>query len=258
MKVALFQGEGVCAAPDENIEIMRQAASDAAEKGAELIVFPELFLSGYNLGAEAASQGEEEGSRNSKRIVDIAQNYAIAVLYGYVEREGERLYISAKLIQRDGSTLLNHRKCQLFGGFEQSSFQEGSSFEVARLGDFTLGFLICYEVEFPEAVRALAAKGANLVIVLSATSEPYSWVPEVMVPTRALENQIYLVFSNRCGREGDLVYCGGSRVVGPDGQVLGALGKEEGLIFAQLETERIASSRARFDYLSDLRQDLYR
>lgn len=257
MKVALFQGEGVLAGPEENIEIMRQAASDAADSGADLIVFPELFLSGYNLGEETARFGESDGGLNSKRIVDIAQNYAIAVLYGYIERAGENLYNAARLVLKDGSTLLNHRKCQLFGAFEQSAFEQGSQLEIAEFGDFKLGFLICYEIEFPEAARALARKGANFVIVLSATSEPYHYVPELMVPVRAVENQIYLAFANRCGREGKLTYCGGSRIVGPDGEVLEKLGGQEGLILAELDMTKIAAVRAKFDYLQDLRPELF-
>ncbi len=258
MKVAVYQGEGVPGAPDENIEIMREAVAEAATAGAELIVFPELFLTGYNIPGEVESLAEGEGTRATKRMIDLAQNYAIAILYGYVEKEGEDCYNSARLILRDGSTLLNHRKCQPYGDYEKGAFQKGDSFEVADFTGFKVGILICYEVEFPETARQLARSGANLILVSSATSAQDRIVPQLLAPARAAENQVFLVFANRCGSEGGLSYSGKSRIFGPSGETLAALEGEEGLIIADLDPALIDTTRARYCYLDDLRDEIYR
>ena len=83
-------------------------------------------------------------------------------------------------------------------------------------------------------------------------------VPGLLAPARAAENQAFLVFANRCGREGDLGYCGKSRIYGPLGEVLASIEEEEGLILAELDPERISKQRARYCYLTDLRPEIYR
>ncbi|MDX1402072.1 MAG: nitrilase-related carbon-nitrogen hydrolase, partial [Kiloniellales bacterium] len=206
MKIALFQGEGLSRAPSEVIEIMRQAASEAADDGADLVVFPELFLTGYNLGDDAREFAEHKNSKNNKRIVDIAQNYAISIVYGFIEEDSGKYYNTARFISKSGSTLLNHRKCALFGPYEQEVFDRGNTIDLVSFGDFTIGLLICYEIEFPEYARTLAQKGADLIVAISATSGGYSYVSETLVPARAIENQIFVAFANRCGRESDLAY----------------------------------------------------
>lgn len=117
--------------------------------------------------------------------------------------------------------------------------------------------LICYDVEFPENVRALALAGADLVLVPTALMAPYGFIPRAMVPTRAYENQVFLAYANRCGREGAFEYYGESCVIGPDGAELARAGAGEALITADLDRERLAASRALNTYLPDRRPEIY-
>ncbi len=183
----------------------------------------------------------------------------IALLLGYPERgEDDAVYNAVQLIDRDGSSLANYRKCHLFGDLDRGMFHAGSGLsEVVELDGVRIGLLICYDVEFPESVRLLALAGADLVAVPTALMDPFEAVARILVPARALENQVFLAYANRCGREGDLRYCGLSCVVGPDGADLARAGRGEQLILADLDLARLAASRLANSYLADRRPELY-
>ena len=256
-KIAVFQGDGVLGGVAENLEIMREAVSEAKRADAELVIFPECILTGYNIGEASRELAEAADGPSAKRIVDMARSYGIAILYGYPERAGEALYNAAQLIARGGERLANHRKCQLYGAGERQLFTPGDEALVVNLEGLKLGLLICYDIEFPEAARRLALKGAELIAVASATPQPHEEISRILVPARACENQVFVAFANRCGREGELAYSGGSCVIGPGGADLARAAGEETLLIAEIDTAEIARHRAKFDYLADRRQDLY-
>jgi predicted amidohydrolase len=117
--------------------------------------------------------------------------------------------------------------------------------------------LICYDVEFPEPVRAAARAGAHLVAVPTAQMEPFEFVAEQLVRARAWENQVYLAYANHTGREGDLVYVGRSSIVGPNAEVLDSAGLEARVLRATLETAAVERAQRENPYLTDLRTDLF-
>ena len=256
-KIAIYQGDGVLGGVAETLEIMREVVSEAKLAAADLVVFPELMLSGYNMGDSVPDLAEAADGPSAKRIADMARSYGLAIVYGYPERDGERVFNTTQMVTRSGDALLNYRKCQLYGPWEKASFEAGSGFQVTDWDGLKLGLLICYDIEFPEAARRLAEQGADLIVVSSATPEPQTDVSEVLVPARACENQLYVAFSNRCGSEDDLAYCGGSCIIGPDGRDLARVQKQEGLLYAEIDTGAIRHRRAIYDYLADRRRELY-
>jgi predicted amidohydrolase len=161
------------------------------------------------------------------------------------------------LIGPDGAWLANARKAHLFGAEEKRLFIPGDSLSVASVGDMRIGILICYDVEFPEAVRALALQGAELIAVPTALMRPFDRVARWLVPVRAFENQVFLAYANRCGREGDLEYCGESCVIAPDGSELARARQAEELLVADLDPDAFERSRTDNPYLRDRRADLY-
>ncbi len=106
-------------------------------------------------------------------------------------------------------------------------------------------------------MRALALAGADLVAVPTALMRPYEVVARTVVPARAYENQVYVAYANRSGREAELAYCGESCVVGPDGVDLARAGSGDELLLAEIDPARLASSRADNTHLGDRRPELY-
>jgi predicted amidohydrolase len=180
------------------------------------------------------------------------------VLYGYPERAGGDVYNAAQLIDHDGRGLANYRKTHLFGEIDRRAFRPGDGgFVQATLDGVRLGILICYDTEFPEAVRAQALAGVEFVAVPTALMRPYETVANTLVPCRAYENQVFVAYVNRCGREGELEYCGLSCVVAPDGTDLARAGEGEELLVADLDIALHRDTRAPNTYLQDRRPELY-
>lgn len=237
---------------------MARVAGECAAQGCGLVVFPELFASGYNIGDEVFDLAEPVDGATAAALSTAASDHGIAILAGYPERAGHRVYNAAMLVGPDGEVAANARKTHLFGPEEQRLFAPGESLTLARLGDLSIGILICYDVEFPEAVRALALDGAALLAVPTALMRPHDRIAEDLVPIRAFENQVFLAYANRCGREGTLDYCGASCIVGPDGGELARAGGGEALLTAEVDPDAYEQSRRDNPYLSDRRPGLYR
>jgi predicted amidohydrolase len=260
MRIALYQGHPGPLDVSGNLVRLRQQAEYAAARGAQLLVCPEMFLSGYNIGlAQVSRLAEPADGRSALAVAEIAQAQRIAIVYGYPEQAGDgALYNSVQLIDAQGRSLCNYRKTHLFGTLDRAMFSPGADhFPVVELDGWKVGMLICYDIEFPENARRLALAGAELILVPTANMAPYDFVCQVTVRSRAQENQCYLVYANYCGAEGDIHYCGQSSIVGPDGSQLALAAQEPGLLLADIERERVARGREAFPYLADLRQDLH-
>ncbi|WP_044871205.1 carbon-nitrogen hydrolase family protein [Pseudomonas sp. LFM046] len=261
MRIALYQCAPLPLAPEANLERLRERAAEAARRGAALLVSPEMFLSGYNIGLEAVTAlAEPCDGPWAERVAGIAREQGIAILYGYPERSAEgAIFNSVQLIDAQGQRLGNYRKTHLFGELDNSMFSAGSDhYPLLELNGWKLGLLICYDVEFPENVRRLALAGADLVLVPTANMEPFDFVCEVLVRARAFENQCYLAYANYCGGEGEIRYCGLSSVSAPDGSQAAVCGREETLAFADLRRDLLEKSRESVTYLKDRRAELYR
>jgi len=259
MKLAVYQGSGRVGDVAANLAIVDAVAQEAAAAGAGLVVFPEAFVCGYNIGDRVHDLAEAIDGPAVTALCDSARRAGIAVLCGYYERAGDRLHNAAVLAGADGNVLANYRKCQLFGAWEQSVFTPGEGFAaLATVGGLKVGVLICYDIEFVETARRLALAGADLIAVPTAQMAPGDNVPQLLVPARAAENQLFVAYVNRAGPEGDLDFIGQSCVADPDGADLARAGRTaEGLIFADLDRAAIDTVRARFSYLDDRRRDLY-
>lgn len=258
MKIALYQGLARLLEPERNLERMEEMAHAAALQGAGLVIFPELFLTGYNLGDDAARLAESAEGPSARRVGEIAARHKLAILYGYPEKEGARVYNSALLIDETGRAQANYRKTHLFGPDERRLFRPGDALAVARCGDLKVGILICYDIEFPELVRAVALEGADLIAVPTALSPPYYEIPTSIIRARAYENQVFVAYCNHVGQERGLAYIGSSALAGPDGKDLARAGeRDETLLVATVDPGRYEESRRVNTYFEDRRPELY-
>ncbi len=257
MKIALYQGPGKINDIEAAWAHLAERAACAKTGGADLLVLPEMYLSGYNIGAEAARSAAlvQTGLAPARRI---AEANSIALVFGYPELVGEQVANAAALIGPDGTLLLNYRKTHLFGALDRDMFKAiGQEFAVAELHGHKIGLLICYDIEFPEPARALALAGADLLLIPTAQMQPYTQVARHLIPTRAYENQLYIAYANHSGSDDGLDYVGLSSICGPDGAVLAAAGLGEELIYATLDKPHHAKVRETDPLLRDRRPELY-
>ncbi|MBT2419838.1 carbon-nitrogen hydrolase family protein [Streptomyces sp. ISL-22] len=258
MRTALLQSSGRPGSTVENLKVLDEAAGRAAAAGAGLLVAPEMFLTGYAIGDDIARLAEPADGDSADAIAETATRHGLAIAYGYPERAGDTVFNSAQLISADGTRLANYRKTHLFGCFERDHFTPGDQQVVqAELGGLRVGILICYDVEFPENVRAHALAGTDLLVVPTAQMHPFQFVAESMIPVRAFENQMYVAYVNRAGREGEFEFVGLSTLAGPDGVARTRAGRGEELVLADVDPAFLAASREENPYLKDRRPGLY-
>lgn len=257
MKIALYQGPGLINDVPASFVLMDAKAQEAKAQGAGLLILPEMFLTGYNIGPEnAKAQALTPAALTPAR--EIAQTSNIALAFGYPEKVGEDVANSAVLIGADGEILLNYRKSHLFGDLDRAMFKSvGTEFPVAELNGFKIGLLICYDIEFPEPARRLALAGADVILIPTAQMQPYEQVARHVLPARAYENQVYTAYANHSGDDDGLSYVGLSSICGPNGAVLAMAGLDEEMLFAELDTTHLAAVRAADPFFKDRRPELY-
>ncbi|HVE21587.1 MAG TPA: carbon-nitrogen hydrolase family protein [Acidocella sp.] len=257
MKLALYQGPGVINSPDAAFALMETKATEARANGARLLLFPEMYVSGYNIGAEAARR-HALAPADLAPAQKIAQSLGMGLAFGYPERVGDQVANAAVLIDATGTVLLNYRKSHPCREYDRAMFDvTGREFPLATVGGAKLGLLICKDIEFPEPARRLALAGADLILVPAAQTPPYDPVARHVIPARAYENQVYVAYANRTGAEHGLDYIGQSSICGPDGAVLAMAGQGEELLFASTDAAHHAAIRRADTLLADRRPDLY-
>ena len=207
MRIALYQCQPLPLDVAGNLQRLASIASQAQD--IDLLVLPEMFLTGYNIGAKAvADLAQPSDGDAALQIAELAQTTGIAIAYGYPERDLDgHIYNSVQVIDSHGKSLCNYRKTHLFGQLDRDMFSPGpDAFPVFELNGWQLGLLICYDLEFPENTRRLALAGAELIVVPTANMAPYDFIAEVTVRSRAFENQCYVAYANYCGHEGNVHY----------------------------------------------------
>lgn len=234
VRVACYQ----CASPSGDIAkgeaIIDTALSQAADANIDMLVMPELFLPGYNAVTQSKPEGWDEVL---PRLMKLCRKHNVALTIGLPEYAQDGVYNTAYAFGADGTLLANYRKIQLFGPREMQLFHAGEQLCTFDYKGTRFGLLICYDVEFPEHARALTRAGVDVVLTPTANMEPFIGVCTLLVPARALENAITVVYANYTGSEGDLTYVGHSVIAGPDGTTLATVGTGEGLITATLLTD---------------------
>jgi predicted amidohydrolase len=243
----LAQLESALRNPRANAE--RAAEALAAHPEADIAVFPELFLSAYDLRAldETARPAD---CPELAEVARAAARTATAVVVGFAEQGGRgSLFNSVACFDRDGTRAGVYRKAQLFAG-ERKVFSPGRELRIVRLAGLAVAPLICFDVEFPELPRALAQAGAELFVTASANMEPYADDHELATRARALENHVPHLYANAVGTIGRLRFVGRSRSVSASGEVVAEAGAGEALLVAPVETA--AAVDESLDYLRQL------
>ncbi|MDM7457601.1 MAG: nitrilase-related carbon-nitrogen hydrolase [Tepidimonas sp.] len=237
MRIALWQtphpsaGDGAAA-----LHRLEDAAARAALQGAHWLVTPEMALTGYLIAPEhLAALAEPADGPLAQAVAAIARRHRLGIAYGWPERhpDGAKPWNAVQAIGPDGQRLAVHRKAHLFGVADRTRFTAGEALAAPfECGGWRIGLLICFDVEQPAAVRALARQGAQLILAPTANMLPYDDAPCLTLPRLAAESRVAIAYANACGAEGDTHYGGLSRLVGPDGRVVAAARRGEALLMA--------------------------
>lgn len=255
MRISGLQTAGTPGDVGANLRELEAACAQARASGSELLITSELFLTGYDIGDSLLELARTD---LLPPLQDIARRHGLALVAGLPEYEEGAVYNSAFFISSTGTILGRHRKTHLFGELDRRYFTPGDRLTtLIDFGGIRIALLICYDVEFPENVRAAVLAGADLIAVPTAQMDPYVFVADHLLRVRAWENQVYIAYINHDGAEGSLTYVGRSSITGPSADVLDRVEHGNRLISAVVDPSATARGRKENPYLNDRRPDLY-
>lgn len=261
MKIAAAQIACALGDVDANVRKMRDFAARAKEAGADLIVFPEMADTGYAMPViRKEATAWNEGA--VPELQEIARALAIGVISGVSERDGESIYNSQVSINAGGEIVAKYRKTHLFSPppiEEHKCFAAGDELVSFAVGGLRLGLTICYDLRFPEVYRTLACEqGVNVFIISSAWPFPRVEHQRVLATARAIENQSYVVLSNRVGKDDGAAFCGSSAIIDAYGVVIAAASADrEEVILGDVSQDVITSVRDRMGVFEHRRPEVY-
>jgi len=261
ISVALGQFSPKQCDKDHNIRTMKEWVGKARRLNVDLVIFPELSLTGYICRDLFYTLAEPIDGPSIKEMEKIARDNNIHVIFGFPEQARSEgiIYNSCALIGAEG-LLGCYRKMHLPTAtiFEEKRyFRPGYEPAVVNTSLGRIGLTICYDLFFPEIVRLLVADGAQLVACVSVSPGVRRDYFETFTKARAMENSVFLAYVNRVGIEDGVQFWGGSHLLNPNGEVLvRAKYDVEDFVVAQVDYDDLRRVRAFLPTLRDLRPDL--
>ncbi|UCF05816.1 MAG: carbon-nitrogen hydrolase family protein [bacterium] len=267
MKIALIQQHATRDKAD-NIARGVTALEEAAAAGAQLVAFAELafefFWPQYPATGDAGTMAERVPGPTTEVFAEKAQELSVVVVLNLFERDGTRTYDCSPVIDADGRFL---GKTRMVHVIEAPCFHESGYYTPGDLGAGVfdtaagrIGVAICYDRHFPEYMRALALKGAELVVVPQAGAVD-EWPPgifEAELQIASFHNGYFSALVNRIGEEETLTFAGESFVAGPDGRVLARAPKgSDHILICDVDLASCAASHARRHFIPDRRPEIY-
>ncbi|MDC1317990.1 carbon-nitrogen hydrolase family protein [Candidatus Thioglobus sp.] len=223
--------------------------------GLDLIVCPELFLSGYGSFDKIKEYCEQSDGKYANKISALAKKYSTAILYGYPEMAKNSLFNSAQYFDSKGTSLANHRKKMLPPTANESKiFKPGNKSSVIMVNGIKSAIVICYELEFPELIRKLALQGVELIIAPTGQSSHWPAAALYNCRTRAFENGIFVIYANSTGTLNGISFMGESKIIGPDGLDINNANEDEKVIVGEINTNQISLIRKKLPYLDDAKK----
>lgn len=257
LTIALAQMDIALGNPATNVATVRQFAGEAAGKGADLLVLPELWSTGYDLErAQELAVSLDDGSFHV--LAELAQEHHITIAGSILTRNQGLPRNTATLYGVDGSLRAAYSKIHLFGLMQEDRYLgAGDDAPIFELDWGCSAFAICYDLRFPELFRSYAVRGAALIIVPAEWPHPRLEHWRTLVQARAIEDQCFIVACNRVGEDRNNRFCGHSLVVDPWGTILVEGEEEACLLLAEIDLGLATTVRTRMSVLRDRRPELY-
>ncbi|MCA9904042.1 MAG: carbon-nitrogen hydrolase family protein [Anaerolineae bacterium] len=255
-------------AEDNLVKMSEMISKIASQQKVDLIVFPELITSGYELGLRFTELAQRVPGPTVNLIAQRANEYGVYIAFGMVtkERVESVLYNSSVLVGPEGELLEVYNKIHLRGE-ERMAFREGFKLPIVETEVGNIGMMIGYDLAFPEVARSLVLDGADVLCVVgnweAATIDEW----KTYLRARAYENAVFVVGANRVGEDVTLTFGGESMIVGPRGQIYASLANEtdpntgaplEGFAVARIDLDEVRKNREEFQLIQNRQPLVYK
>lgn len=246
VRVAAIQMEVCSGEPKKNMVRAEAMLNEAARQGAQAVLLPELWTTGYTLD-RFEELADECAAPTLQFLEDAARNLGITIIGGsFPERGPQGIYSACYIIGPDGSTLSRYSKEHLFPLLREPEFlRPGEASTVTNTPFGPWSTLICFDIRFPESVRRLAYQGAKVLWVPAEWPHPRLEHWRILLRARAIENQFFVVAANRTGQGDNSDWCGHSAIIDPWGNLLAEASQEETVLVADLDMSLVDEVRRR-------------
>lgn len=243
---------------EDNLVTAERMIGEAAAGGAQLILLPELWSTGYDL-PNAPAYAAELGGGMFAQVAGCARAYDIAIYGSLLERRGSQIMNSAAFYTAAGALGAVYRKIHLFRLFDEHRWLGEGAAPIALATPWaSAGLAICYDLRFPELFRryAVADKAALMLICAEwPRARIAHW--RALLIARAIENQCFVIASNSCGDTGGTRFGGHSMIIDPWGGIALEAGGDEDLLTAEIDLAQVTAARAAIPVFEDRRPELY-
>ena len=263
IKLALAQISSKRENKEANLQKIETLTFKAKEQGADLAIFPEMSLTGYVVRDQFYELAETIPGPTVEKVEALAKKTGMHVIFGMPElseKTRATVFNTAVFVGPEG-LIGKYRKMYLptHSVFEEKRyFRPGYQTAAFQTDLGNIGLCICYDLFFPEVLRLIRLKGAQLIVCISASPAVRRSYFEILTCARALENTAYLAYVNLAGVEDGLQFWGGSRLVSPAGDVLAkAKYDEEDFVTCEVDYSDLRTAETFIPTLKDLRPELF-
>jgi omega-amidase len=257
LTLSLGQMDVTLGDPDTNFERVRAWTEEAARRGSALVLFPELWSTGYDL-ENWDRHASPPGEGMFARLAALAREHRIALGGSVLEVRDGKAYNAFALFDAGGELSATYHKTHLFRLMDEEKWlAPGESLELVEAEWGLTGLGICYDLRFPELFRHYALRGARLVLLPAEwpARRAYHW--QTLLRARAIENQMFVAGCNRVGESKGEVFGGGSAVIDPWGEAVVEGGSRAALLTAEIDLGQVDEVRKRIPVFEDRRPDIY-
>lgn len=244
--------------PAANYQKVTQAVEEAAVHHAEVVVLPEMWNTGYALD-QLKDIADPHGQETQSVLSKLARENQISIVGGSVAtKRNQNFYNTTYIYNQNGQLVSTYDKVHLFGLMNEDQYLEAGKREnYFSLAGISSASFICYDLRFPEWIRTVASHGADVLYF------PAEWPSgrirqwKIMLQSRAIENQAFVVAVNRVGKDADNDFNGHSLIIDPLGKILVDAGENEGLSYGEIDLGQLAKVRGSIPVFKDRRVELY-
>lgn len=258
MKVCIVSGKPKIGGKKKNLERIEKFI---IQEKADMYIFGELFLTGYICRDDIRDMAEDIEGPSVERLKKMAKEHDCYIICGVPLKGRDGIIFNAAMLFHPEEQVDVYRKAFLanFGPFEERFyFAPGADIPVFHTRYGKVGLCICFDIFFPELVKGLVLQGADLIVCISASPSVTREFFEKVLPARAIENTVFMAYSNLVGNQEHLVFWGGGQVHSPTGELI-ARGEylKEGCVVADIDFSCLEHVRVSRPTIRDTRPDIF-
>lgn len=258
LRVACLQIDVAFGEPEANFETVRNEFKKLDTQNLDVVVLPELWSTGYDL-TRLDEIADTDGQASLLFLQELAKNYHVSIVGGSIAKKTEQGITNTMfIVNSTGELLGEYSKLHLFQLMDEHLYlKSGESHGLFELNGTPAAGVICYDIRFPEWIRAHTTRGAEVLFVVAEWPLPRLAHWRSLLIARAIENQCYVVACNRAGSDPNNVFAGHSIVIDPWGEIVAEAGEDTAVLIAEIELEMVNKVRKQIPIFIDRKTELY-